>query len=653
MSQLEWTVAGSITDLWRFFKTRHLAERKDWEVYPTRAKVPGSVQGALREAGVLPDWNLGLNANLCEWVENRDWIFETTLPEDWQQSGRSYRLHCQGLDYCGSVLVNGKEAGSFKNAFVPHVFDLTPHLEEKDNVLQIAFTPPPRWLGQFAWTCNITEWKPRFYYYWDWTSRLVQTGIWDGIHLEVTDGTGIEQFTCVTNADPAAGTGSIKAGGTVTGDAGSRVQIELLDGERTIRTEEILLETFASEGLAWEDLPIGLWWPNGEGEQPLYTLRCRLLDQEGQEVDAKTRRVGFKHVTWQACEDAPPEADPWICVTNGRPIFLQGVNWTPIRPNFADVTEEDYRKRLENYRDLGMNMMRVWGGGMLEKEWFYNLCDELGILVWQEFPLSSSGMDSWPPDTEPAMTELCEIARSYITRRQSHVSLTIWCGGNELSADKDGGHSIPGGVRPVDTSHPLLKRFEEIVGEMDPTRRYLATSPSGPTSCANDETIGKGIDWDVHGPWKAGELKTWTEFFAKDDSLFRSETGAPGASSVELIRKYKGELEEFPCAIENPLWRRHPWWIERDDFFREFEREPRDLEEYVAWNQERQAQALSIAVEACKNRFPKCGGILLWMGHDSYPCTANTSVLDFEGDPKPAALAVGEIFRRPLVASQV
>jgi beta-mannosidase len=157
---------------------------------------------------------------------------------------------------------------------------------------------------------------------------------------------------------------------------------------------------------------------------------------------------------------------------------------------------------------------------------------------------------------------------------------------------------------------------------------------------------GKGQHWDVHGPWKVeGKIEDYT-YWENDDALFRSEVGAPGPSSAEIIRRYKGECDELPGTMDNPLWRRTSWWIEWPQFVEEHGREPNDLEEYVAWGQDRQARALRMAAEACKGRFPAIGGILLWMGHDCFPCASNTAIIDFEGNPKPAAIAYGEALGR-------
>jgi beta-mannosidase len=193
----------------------------------------------------------------------------------------------------------------------------------------------------------------------------------------------------------------------------------------------------------------------------------------------------------------------------------------------------------------------------------------------------------------------------------------------------------------------MIRRLQQVVLEKDPSRRFLVTSGSGPTTYAHAHNYGKGIHWDVHGPWRpAGDLTEWAEYWAADDSLFRSETGSSGTSSVEVIRKHAGDLDVMPVSVENPLWKLPlPWWIESDVFAAEKGRAPESIEEYVEWSQNRQAEALRIAVGTCKRRFPQCGGVILWMGHDCFPCPANTSIVDFNGDPKPAAIAVGEIFR--------
>ncbi|MEN6355532.1 MAG: glycoside hydrolase family 2 TIM barrel-domain containing protein [Armatimonadota bacterium] len=639
LSKLDWKLSGYTPYVWWLTKSMEVGATPEADVCPISAKVPGSVQGALRDAGIIPDWNEGLNARACEWVENRHWVYKAILPDEMIESGKTYRLRCNGLDYSGWVYLNGQEIDRFEGTYVPHTFDITPAVKESGNILQIVFDMPPRWLGQIGFTSEMTEWKARFNYTWDWVVRLVQIGIWDRICLESVDGAEISELRCYAQADSAKSLGSIKIKGGATGSGGS-VQVTLSYNGNELCERSLPAAEFNKNGIDLNDIPVELWWPNGHGSQPLYDLTTKLLDSSGSEQDAITRRVGFKEVTWQPCEGAPAEADPWICVVNGKPIFLQGANWTPIHPNFADTTYEDYRKRLAVYKNLGFNIMRVWGGAILERKWFYDLCDELGIFVWQEFPLSSSGCDNYPPEDEKSIADHEIIARSYIARRQHHVSLLLWCGGNELM--------YKGTAKPVEFTHPLIKRYKEVVEAQDPTRRMLPTSASGPVEWADPAKFGVGQHWDVHGPWKCeGNLsESWDPMWKNDDAFFRSETGSPSASPVEIIRRSQGNLDAWPVSIDNPLWRRTSlWWIEADQFKAEHNREPNDLEEYVAWSQERQKQALMTVAKACKDRFPRCGGIIIWMGHDCYPCNANTSIIDVDGNPKPAALGLGEIFR--------
>ena len=357
-----------------------------------------------------------------------------------------------------------------------------------------------------------------------------------------------------------------------------------------------------------------------------------------------SKTVGFRHIEWLPCEGAPEEADPWICSVNNKPVFLQGINWTPIRPMFADLKEEDYRSRLKTYKELGVNTIRVWGGGFPEKEWLYDLCDEMGILIWQDFPLSSSGIDNYPPEGKEEVYTMSKIVRHYVTRLQHHASLMLWCGGNELYTWKD--------VTTVTDSHVMIAEMKEILNALDPSRKFTFGSPSGPNISAGRSNFGSGGNWDTHGPWKlpfTNEDKTMNavrDFWSRNDALFISEAGAPGAMSAEMIEKYSGDFDPLPANISNPIWRNVNWWIDWDEYVAENNgKVSGSLEEYVDWSQKRQSEGLSIALKSFKDRFPTCGGFIIWMGHDCFPCMVNTSILDFEGNPKPAAIELSKIWK--------
>ena len=644
LGTLDWTLSGWTPHLWRLFRTMELGASPMAELSGIAATVPGSVQKALQRHGLLPDWNLPEVSRQCEWVENRQWVFETRLPDAWFVGDGRRTLVCEGLDYSGWVRLNGHDIGTFVGTHRVHRFDLTAHARpEGGNLLSIAFDVPPRWLGQFGETSQVREFKTRFNYTWDWQPRLVQIGIWEPLRLEVVDGPALEQVRCVADADPEAGTGALRVAGNVVCGAGTTVSVGLSRDGELVCMEEVSATIFQAVGVSWTDLPVELWWPNGAGEQPLYDVVVELVDDNGEVHDRAERRVGFRNIAWEACEGAPEGAEPWICVVNGERIFLQGVNCPPLAPNYADLTEADYRARLATYRDLGVNTLRVNGVGYLEKQFFYDACDEFGLLVWQDVPLSSSGVENVPPSDPASLLAVGDILRGFIARRQHHASLLLWNGGNELHERHPDGYGAP-----MTTAHPLIGLLDRIVRENDPTRRFLPTTATGPRFNADAKDFGKGIHHNVHGPWKLwGSMDAWREYWESDDALFRAETGAPGAAPAELIRRWSGGLDPMPVSGTNPVWRRPvDWWVEAGAFAESHGREPESLEEYVDWSQARQAEALVIAVGAAKARFPRIGGILLWCGHDCHPCPANTSIIDFDGVPKPAALALEPIWKK-------
>lgn len=646
LASLEWSVTGFMPYAWEWGKPGEAASDPRAEVAAVPAPVPGSVQQALLDGAVIPRWYDGLRSRDSEWVEHRHWLYRAEIPQDWLEPGARARLICYGLDYAGLVRWNGTIVGRFRGTFVPHVFELpAPERSGGPATIEVVFTESPPWLGQLGYTSRMTDWKARFNYGWDWTSRIVQIGIWDDVVFETVPDAAFGEVTCCAELDDA-GVGTVDVAWQIErgyGDADGNLGVvaSVVDSDGTTVASE--RASALSESVVCRIPDVDLWWPNGVGPQRCYLLRLELRDGDDSVLDADERAIGFRRIEWRRCEGSPEGALPWICVVNGTPVFLQGVNWTPVRPTFADVPEREVEERLRTYRRMGCTVLRVWGGAVLESERFYEMCNELGLLIWQEFPLSSSGLDNWPPEDPRAIEEMAVIARSYVNRRKHHPCLLMWCGGNELQGGPNGEKRGVG--RPIDAAHPMAARLVETVAELDPGRRFVATSPSGPRFGADAAEYGQGLHHDVHGPWSlpGDSFAAAREYWFQDDALFRSEVGAPGASPVEIIAAYSGGLPTMPASADNPLWRRTSWWIEWDDFLRDHEPDS-PLAEYVAWSQQRQADALELAAAATKRRFPRVGGFIVWMGHDCFPCTANTAVLDFHGRMKPAAEALSRVF---------
>ena len=625
-----WTLAGYSPMSWTMGRVLEQAIPCISEIAPVPARVPGSVQQALLTAGVIPDWTRRLDSRACEWVEHRDWIYSVELPRE-DLEGRRKALRCLGLDGYGLVFLNRTQVGSFENGYVPHTFSLDGVPIGESNLLEIVFNGLPRFNGTPFISSQIRDMKARFNYSWDWMPRNVQIGIWDEVWLEIDEEAVLDGLLIQTDYDIRVGGGQL----ILQGEFADALALCVTLDEKplgTCQNEEL------ARGLTLGGLAVEPWQCNGTGEPRLYRLCLELRDASGRLVDRRQEKVGFKHVEWLKNEGAPAQADPWICELNGRSVFLAGVNWTPIRANYADVTEADYRLRLETYKEIGFNVLRVWGGAFLEKSCFYSLCDELGLLVWQEFPLSSSGPDNEPPNDAETIERWAEVARSYVRRRRHHVSLLLWCGGNELQTATTG---KPGVGLPLTNAHPMLKRLRDVCADEDPGTRYLPCSSSGPAFVANPDDFGRGMHWDVHGPWRSEPASYWNS----DDALFRSETGAPGASPMDILETYYPGCNLLPVSADNAYWRRFYWWVDEETYTMECGCKPEHIGLYVAWSQDHQAKALVRALTACLKRFPAIGGMIIWMGHDSFPCLANTSILDFYGRMKPAARAIREVLR--------
>lgn len=638
----EWSLTG-----WRPFgwKLRKSAETggfllPDHGPYP--ARLPGSVQENLRRDGVIPDWHVGHNSLAIEWVEHRQWMFTTRFT--FAPAGATVDLVAECLDHAGWVLLDGIVVADFRGSQVPGRFALGNSMAAGEHELSLVFDLPPEGQGQLGYTSRAREMKPRYSYSWDWCVRVVPVGAAGALRLEARTGARLERprVTSHVGANRAAGEVRVCTGGDAEFTA------ELFDGVEPVATGRI-----AGAGELTLRVPQPkLWWLNGQGPQPLYRLRLAAW-RAGVVVETWALDVGFKHIEWRPCAGAPADAFPWLCAVNGRAIFLQGVNWTPVRMGYQDVTREEIERLVGIYRDLGCNVLRVWGGGYLESEDFYAACDRAGLLVWQEFPLSSSGLDSNPPEDDAFIAQLCGVARHYIRARQHHACLLQWCGGNELQIE------VPwkNGQRrdPLTLKHRLLAALAALVDAEDPGHRFLPTSPYGPRFHSTREEFGQGLHHEVHGPWGLdgfpGEGE-WERYWTDDDALFRGETGVAGASRVELIWKYSGGEPTWPP--DSPYWRHASgWWTQWDRLKEKFAhaRPPTALHEFTDYTRREQAEKLAFAVRAKKAQFPRCGGFLIWMGHDAFPCVANTSIVEFDHTLKPAALAVAEVFKSPPVAA--
>jgi beta-mannosidase len=414
-----------------------------------------------------------------------------------------------------------------------------------DHLLAVAVHAAPESEAQVGKTSRVRVHKSRMGYGWDFCPRIVHQGIW----RSVTQDPSPERFPRVTLAD---GVGRVE-----------------IDGE-------IVLEVAQPD----------LWWPNGMGDQRLY--------------DAAGFQVGFRTV--ELTED-------YELVVNGEPTPIRGWNWVPIDALYGVPRPEKLARLLELAQRANVNLIRVWGGGVIESHDFYEHCDRLGLLVWQEFSQSSSGLESIPSDDPEFVATLAADAREIVPRLAHHPSLAIWCGGNELDADD---------------SHPALAALRASVD-----RAWLPTSPVG--------------DKDVHGPWEHQGLRAHYEHYDTRDSRLHSEFGVEGMTNRHALEQLIGEEHRWPADRSNPVYEHlGAWWNNAPLVQEAFGNRIEDVETMRRASQWLQYDGLRYAVEATQRRG---AGTIPWQFNESFPNAWCTAAVDWHGEPKPAYHGVARAYR--------
>lgn len=608
------------------------------------ANVPGCVQADLLRHGLIDDPYYGLNSVAAEWVSQRHWMYlkEFDAPTEW--ASRRVRLHFDGLDFAGEVYLNGTLLFEHEGTYLPVDFDVTEVIKIGEaNLLQVFLRGDGPDVSQIGYSSAVRQLRPRFCHKWDFSTRMVPIGIWDDVYLSITDSAFLSDVGVTTKIEREGAQVEIETEVRGIDREGYVVFVMLKDGEHTVAegTQKVP-GTFGDTMMISLELAVDepkLWWPNGYGAQPLYTLLVQLLSPDGTVSHEESRQIGIRSLTFSQAEAAPRDALPYFVLVNGRAIYLKGVNWTPCEQCYGLPNEWRYRWLIRLAKDANVNLIRVWGGGLIEKRLFYQLCDQAGIMVWQDLPQSSSLLDNTPPIDQAFIRDLGEVAESAVRRRRSHVSLTIWCGGNELF-DAGG---------PLDEANPNLAHLGGIVRELDPDRQFLPTTPSGPSFGIETDKIGHGNHHDVHGPWEY-EGERHYELFNLSDALLHSEVGSPGAASPRALEWIMPAAAVWPPTEANPYWRHHGgWWLNHDKLARWFG--PFDnIGEFCRASRFVQLEANRYAIESNRRRKFKNCGTVIWVLNEPWPTSSNLSLVDYFGNTKPAYDAVRAAFAPRLVS---
>lgn len=597
------------------------------------AAVPGAVHLDLMRAGLLEDPWQGLAEERQHWVGRTSWRYETTFVVD-RALGRTSELVFEGLDTFATVTLNGIQILRAENMHRSHIVDVTDLLVDGMNELTVdfdaqadtaearrlaagglpnAYPDPTNFVRKMA--CNFG---------WDWGPTVVTAGIWKPIRLQQWSDARFEAVRAAALAP--GGTPMLDVSGTVAvdGDGGDFVAtITLGDETWTVPVDGSAFRLQAS----LPDLP--LWWPRGYGEQPLHDLEVTLSSREGQTLDRWSRRVGFKSV---AVEHRPDDLGTGFhLVVNGQPIWVRGANWIPEDLFPARMTEERYRQRVAQAVEANMNLLRVWGGGIYESDDFYSVCDELGVMVWQDFLFACAAY----PEDEATWTEVEAEAREAVTRLMSHASLTVWNGSNENTWgywDWEWQEPLAGRAWGYGYYDKLLP---SIIDELDPAHAYVPSSPwSGALDVyPNDDAHGTKHIWDV---WNQVDYLAYRDHRPR----FVVEYGfqAPATFSTLAASVGMENLDE-----DSPEMRGHQKALDgRAKLRRGLDlRFPlmRGFDDWLFLTQLEQARALRVGITHLRSDHDVCTGSIIWQLNDCWPAVS-WAIVDSAGRFRPSWFAV-------------
>jgi beta-mannosidase len=641
----------SLQSGWRFRE----AGKEDW--YP--ASVPGCVHTDLLANKLIDDPFYRDNEQKLQWIGKADWEYRTTFiatPELLDR--RHVELVFEGLDTYSEVFLNGVSLIKADNMFRTWRADIKNALHAGANSILIRFRSPinevlpvmarmsyqlPSPNDQGEKTSPHTR-KAPYHFGWDWGPRFVTSGIWKPVNVEAWDEARINDLHIAQRKVTSAA-------------ADLTAEVEVIadtDTDATVIVDDLTSKSAAAESrvrlkAGINRLPLdfvisrpSLWWPNGLGAQPLYTFRARLI-VTARLVDQARTRTGIRSLELRQQPDQWGKSFEFRI--NNVPVFAKGGNWIPADSFPARVTRDKYRQLLESVRATNMNMLRVWGGGIYESDDFYELCDELGIMVWQDFMFACAMY----PGNQEFLDNVRAEATDNVKRLRNHPSLVIWAGNNEVeTAWQHWGwkQNLPASLWDdyLKIFHGVLK---EVTASLDPKRPYWPSSPS--SNLEDDPDSEKSGDVHYWRVWHFAEPFTNYE---QQFPRFMSEYGFQSFPQIETVASYTLPAER---DIESPVMlahQRHPRGNQliREYMLREYPA-PKDFESFLYVSQVLQAEGIKIGAEHFRRSMPRNMGSLYWQINDCWP-VASWSSIDYYGRWKALQFYARRFYDRMLVSLQ-
>ena len=619
------------------------ARKTEWY----EARVPGDVHLDMMNAGLIEDPFFGRNADHCLWMETKDWWYRKIfrIPETF--SGKTLFLRFSGLDAFATVFFNGEVVGTHDNMFTPLEIDVTRRVKTADeNELLVKLAAPLYAVTPSAKTgafdpLIVYSRKAAMSYGWDIAPRLLTIGIWKDVELLAFDEARITDVHIFTG-ELSATAATVVCEVTIRKEVPGKTALELTAAVGTA-LGRMRIQQDVEEQTHRLSVPVQnprLWWPNGYGPQNLY--RCNIsLTKNRKVLDTRHLQHGIRTVELVQ-EPQGEQATSFYFRVNGKPIFVKGFNWSPPDAIFARPDAATYRKLLGLVKECHANMLRVAGVGIYEKDPFYELCDKLGILVWQDFMLNGL---MYPQEDAGFVRNLQEEVAHVVKHLRSHPCIALWCGDNE------------GDLKWTnwDGSHHYFNRITReiiptVVREFDAIRLYL---PSCPCSPSLETDPHDRLSGDRHQYMHGADYRHPDFMQNPACPRFLSETGYISCPDRDVLRQFLRADEFWPT--DNKTW----WYHSSDTRFigsryriaalhdgirNNGKPAPGTIDDFIRSTQEVQAEALVTWIETAAAH-PECGGILFWNFCDCWPQISD-SVVAYPCKPKLAYRALKKAFAR-------
>ncbi len=630
--------------------------RRDGTEDEVPAQVPGTIHQDLLAAGRIEDPYYRDHEHHLQWIGETAWVYRRAFHvDDALLRHDRVLLRCAGLDTLATLTVNGQRVARTDNMFRTGEFDVKPLLTAGENVIEVQFDPATAYIRQRQADRGLPCWanpreihgrswirKEPCNFGWDWGPILITCGIWRPITLLAFDTVRLTDLH-VRQEHAGAVTLHVTAAVETTDDAPLRAEIDVeLAGVRVASTTVDVSGPQATASLVIADPQ--LWWPNDLGAQPLYQVNCRLRRADGAELDAASRRVGLRTLRLDRHPDQWGESFQFV--VNGVPFFAKGANWIPADTFAPRVTRAHYALLLRSAAEAHMNMIRAWGGGIYEQDDFYDLCDELGLCVWQDFLFACSTY----PTFDEAFTQgvLAEVVDN-VTRLRHHPCIALWCGNNELEMGLVGPEWAASQMSWDDYTRLFDNLLPEMVGLLDPDRDYWPGSPHSPYGNREEHASPRWGDahlWDV---WHKKEPFNW---YRTTEHRFISEFGFQSFPEPKTIATF---TEPDDRNVTSYILEHHQRSVIGNGailtYLLDWFQLPASFEMTVWLSQLLHGIGMQYGVEHWRRNMPRTMGALYWQLNDCWP-VASWASIDYYGRWK-AAHYLAKRFYAPLLISGV